>query len=74
MVSKRKYKRFDIEDLDWNETRTLGFLMEGSHNPASTEKIFFEVFGLIFQYVSPLEPWIWDPKEIFFCLYGKYDF
>jgi hypothetical protein len=26
-------------------------------NPASTEK-FFSNFGLIFQYVSPLDPWI----------------
>jgi hypothetical protein len=35
---------------------------------------FFPNFGLIFQYVSPLDPWICDPKEKFFCLYRKYDF
>ena len=35
-------------------------------------RIFFSNFGLIFQYVSPLGPWIWDPKENFFCRYHKY--
>ncbi len=35
---------------------------------------FFSNFGLIFQYVSPLEPWIWDPKEKIFCRYRNYAF
>ena len=32
---------------------------------------FFSNFVLIFQYVSPLDPWIWDPKEKFFVSTGS---
>ncbi len=60
-------RRLDSQTMDNsdNQTDTSIYVHGTLYCTANVEVLrnFFQNSGLIFQYVSPLDPWIWDPKE-----------
>jgi len=64
-------RRLDSQTMDNsdNQTDTSIYVHGTLYCTANVElaqqvlRNFFQNFGLIFRYVSPLDLWIWDPKE-----------